>query len=450
MREGGARRWMIRLFVPLVATGASLLCILLWFSPAQAAVLSVMHLVASNYFPDPFGDTRAVLAVIECHRMGIDVYVRVPCDVPLERPHVYSSVWLLAAQTAITQDSTLVVGTAIMLGFCFSLYLLPPARTMLAAVLLTAAVFSNAVIFALWQANADVIVFVMLAITAASLLAPLPFRLAGYGLVLFAGALKFYPVAAMAAAMRERAAMFLILVFGSLAALAIFVWFYGRDALRAMKVVPHGWVTQMSGATILPTGLPLFPWGLRNVVEAPPMGPGGWLLWLSLTLACFSGAAVLSRSGLVSASVQGCTARERTFALIGCIIVLACFFAGQSLRYRDIFLLFILPMWANLAVEAGPRQVRMLFGAGALATIALLWFVHVTNGVDHLLTALGVPDKTGAVLIAMMWLARELIRWGLVTLVLVSAIPLCTTLPVPRAVRGMVQRIVPVQRRSTP
>ena len=437
------------MFAPAAATGAALLCILVWFSPARAMLLSVMHVAASNYFPLPFGDTRAVLAVIDCHRMGVDVYVRVPCDVPLQRPHIYSSVWLIAAQTTITQRATLRVGTIIVLGFCLSLFLLPPARSARAAALLTAATFSNVVLFALWQGNADVIVFVMLAGAASLLLAPLRYRAAGYALLLSAGALKFYPVVAVAAAVREKAAVCLAVAAGAALSLVLFIRLYGHDALRAMRLVPHGWVTQMSGATILPAGLPLLPWDLRHVVSAPPMGPGGWLLCLGLTLGSLAGAANLSRCGPLAASLESRPPRERVFALLGCIVVLACFFVGQSLRYRDIFLLFILPMWANLAVEARLPQVRRVFGAGALAVLALLWLVQVTNGLDHLLSALGVPERAGDVLIAVIWLARESIRWGVITLVMASLMPLSAACPTVRTVIGTARRMRATRRSTT-
>jgi len=154
-----------------------------------------MHVVASSYsqFDQPYADTYGLIGVMQCYRRGVDIYAFNPCDL-YNRPHVYSSVWLLGSRTPVTTAWTPFVGSALAIAFCVSLFLLPPARTRLGALILTAGVVSNAVIFACYQGNNDLVVFVMAAVAGRCLLGGLGARGAGYALLLAAGSLKFYPV----------------------------------------------------------------------------------------------------------------------------------------------------------------------------------------------------------------------------------------------------------------
>lgn len=410
----------LRLAAPGLASAVAALCIGLWAGGAAPAVMAAMHVVASNYFDRPFTDTSAVLGVMECYRAGVDIYVSNPCDVPWGRPHVYSSVWLLGARTSVTPAATMEVGTAMLAAFCSSLFLLPPARTGGAAVLLALAMLSNAVIFALFQANADIIIFVMTVVAAALLTRATAQRMGGYALILAAASLKFYPLTLMATALQERLRIFLIVTACSLVAFAAFVWAYGSDVPRAMKVVPTGWITQMTGATVIGTGLPIFPGGIRTVTTAPPLGTTGLLLTVLLSVACIVAAALVARTEAFGAAVSSLSVQERCFALLGCVTLVSCFFLGQNLRYRDVFVLMVLPAWANLAFARQRHRIRWLFGGSALLAVGLLWAVHVENGLDHALAALHVPDRVADMLVAAMWLARELCRWAFVTVMLAS------------------------------
>lgn len=425
-------RATVQLVAPGLVIALALLCILLWISGGEAVVMAVMRVVASNYQRAPFTDASAVLGVMQCYREGVDIYVSNPCDIPLGRPHVYSSVWLLGARTSITPASTMIVGTFMLLAFCLSMFLLPPARSRRAAILQTAAALSNAVIFSLFQANADVIIFVMIVVAAALVQRMLLLRIAGYALILAAASLKFYPLTLMVIALRERIWTFMTVSAFSLVAFAVFVWIYGSDVLRALRVVPTGWITQMYGATIIAAGLPIFPNGIRNVISAPPLTSLGLALTAGLSILCIGTSILVTRVRSIDLALRGLPSQEKCFALLGCIIMVSCFFSGQNLRYRDIFLLMLLPAWSNLATSTQPRVVKMLFGSATLLAISLMWAVLVENGIDHALTVLHVPEWIGGPAVALTWLMRELLRWVLVSVMLVTTICLVSELDLVR------------------
>ncbi len=410
---------LIRFLAPVLALGCLLTCIALWLAGQGHLVLLVMHVLASSYsqFDQPFGDTYGLLGVMQCYRQGIDIYVSNPCDL-YNRPHVYSSVWLLGARTAVTTAWTPFVGSALAVAFCLSLFLVPPARTFFGALVMTAGVLSNAVIFACYQGNNDLLVFVMVAIAGRGLLGSLGARSAGYALLLAAGSLKFYPAALMVIALRERARVLLSVACCAGVAFAAFVWAYGADALRVMRLIPGGKITQMFGAGIVGHGLAVFPYGLRASVSMPPWVWYGAAVEIALGVATVVGALLLLRKESIRGAIMALPAPEKIFAALGCVLILACFFTGQSYRYRGIFLLFILPALATLCTGAETRLARRGAAASALAIVGLLWSVHVGNGLDHVMAALNVPERAGGLIYAACWLVRELLWWAVIAVLL--------------------------------
>jgi hypothetical protein len=410
---------LVRFLAPVTALACTSLCIALWLAGFSRLVLRVMHLVASSYsqFDQPYADTYNVLAIMQCYRQGIDIYVSNPCDL-YNRLNVYSAVWLLGAHLPVTTASTLLVGSALAVAFCLSLFLLPPARTRLGAFVLTAGVLSNAAIFACYQGNADLVVFVLVALAGRGLMGGLGARVAGYALLLGAGSLKFYPVALMVLALRERIQVLLAVAACACVAVAAFVWVDGADAVRAMHLIPGGKVTQMFGASVIGRGLAVFPGGLRASVAAPHWVWYGAIVEIACCAAVAAGAWRLFQHRGLRGAITALPAPEKIFAAIGCVLILACFFSGQSYRYRGIFLLFVLPAAVTLCAAAGDQFVRRGAAALALAIVALMWSVHIGNGLDHAMTVVGVPDRIGGLVYAAWWLAREMLWWAIIAVLL--------------------------------
>ena len=375
----------------------------------------ILHVLASRYSQSEtsFIDTYQLLGVMQCHRQGIDVYVSNPCDL-YGRPHVYSPAWLLGSLAPVTTAWTPVVGCTLAVLFVASLFLLPRARTGRQAVFLSLGILSNSVMFGVNQGNADVLIFVLCAVAGCLLLRTLPSRLAGYALFLLAASLKFYPITLMALAARERVRVLAALFLVSVLSVAAFVLLCGQDTLRALRMVPTGKITQMSGAKVLAQGLSIFPYGIRGSDEAVAVSPFSAAVTALLLAGVLAFSFRLWRWDAVRGAVAALTEEESVFLGIGCVLLLGCFFTGESYRYRGVFFLFVLPGLTALWREARAPAARAVFGTAAAAIVFLLWSVYAGNGMDSAMTALGVPDAAGSLAFAAFWLVRELLWWGVV------------------------------------
>ena len=65
-------------------------------------------------------------------------------------------------------------------------------------------------------------------------------------------------------------------------------------------------------------------------------------------------ATVLAQRGTMTDRIQSLSAAESTFLLIGCVLLLGCFFTAQNLAYRGICFLFVLPALNAVALRPEP------------------------------------------------------------------------------------------------
>jgi hypothetical protein len=85
-------------------------------------------------------------------------------------------------------------------------------------------------------------------------------------------------------------------------------------------------------------------------------------------------------------------------------VTLGCFFAGQSINYRAIFLLMVLP--ALLALREVPMQgaARVVVGLSAPAIVVIMW--------GECFRRLAIPVLYE--LQCAVWLVREIAWWGVI------------------------------------
>jgi hypothetical protein len=72
----------------------------------------------------------------------------------------------------------------------------------------------------------------------------------------------------------------------------------------------------------------------------------------------------------------------------------------------------------TLCAAGGNRIVRRGAAALALAIVALMWSVYISNGLDHAMTIVGVPDHVGDLVYAAWWLTREMLWWAVISVLL--------------------------------
>ena len=362
----------------------------------------------------PFMDMDTILSWMECYRQGIDVFVQNPCDV-LDRLMAYSPVWLLGAHLHLNTSWTPIVGVGLNLIFLVSLVMLPPARTWRGMSVLIAATLSNSVVFAVQLANADLLMFVLLLLAGLAALRQLPTRLMAYPLIVAAALLKFYPVAALIIAVRERLGWFLLAVVFSAASLGAFVYIDAADIPRALRFVPSGDDLYMIGARSLPHGLQKI---LPQVYAALSISPGVVQAVLCIVTVILAVRLALRRD-LVDAFAL-LSESERVFLLLGCVVLVACFFTGQSYRYRAVFFLFVLPAMTALWTERHSRFATLLFGITSICVVFLMWGYYLARSVGALVAMLPGPKVLGAAVKTGFWLGREMIWWWVIGVMLAA------------------------------
>jgi hypothetical protein len=370
-------------------------------------------------FRFPFVDISGSLAAWECTRQGIDVILSNPCDV-LQRGYNYSPLWMAAAPIPLGVDDTPAVGWGLDLLFIGSLALLPPPRHPLELMLVLAATLSTMVVFALERANPDILLF-MLAL-AAGLLAECrsELRVIGYCLALLGALLKYYPIMVLVTVTRETPAQFVATTIAIAVALVVFWARYHGQIAEGLATIAQGpYNTDLFAAKNLP-----FLLGEAAGSAAEPSS------WAPLVVRAYAGAiyatlvgccVVIGRrlfgSGTLTASLASLGGLERTFLVIGSSVIAGCFFAGQSIGYRGVFLLMVIPGLLALSRESDHNLRRLGIGT-SFVVVLLMWGeclrLALSGGLDYCLGT-GIIGSEGKFLF---WLVRELGWWWTVAVML--------------------------------
>jgi hypothetical protein len=361
-------------------------------------------------FRFPFVDASGSLAAWECARQGVDVIVSDPCDI-LQRGYNYSPLWMAAARIPLSVGDTIVVGWTLDVIFLMSLCLLPPPRRPLELVLLVAATLSTMVIFALERANPDLVLF-LLALAAGLLSAGrLPVRLFGYFLAVIAALIKYYPIMLLVVVFRERRAIFCLISVMLLGSLALFWIEYHAEISRGLPNIAGGrYDTDMFASKNLPfmTGMLaehiVQPSAYARLVGATTKAG----LYAILVGACLAICRRLLCFTELRAGLASLPRADRVLLVIGSAVMTGCFFAGQSIGYRGIFLLLILPGLLGIS-RTTVRELRVLSLASALVILLLMWG-------ECFRLALSGAGTGGAEIL--FWLLRELCWWWTASLML--------------------------------
>jgi hypothetical protein len=416
----GGHGAIARRMLPGVALLACLLIVAaLWIGGAHDTYFALFRLLGVPAFRFPFLDTHGELAVIDCHRRGLDVYLTNPCDA-LGRVHVYTPLWYRLGFLPIDTSWTPVIGFALALVFAASLLLLPPGRDWRAAGMICAATLSPAVDFALERGNADLLIFVLAALAAWLAVRRLPTRLLAFPLVVLATALKVYPATLLILALRERLVLCLAIAALSLAALLAYAAIEAAGLREMLAAVPGG------SPFIYAFGARDLPIGLGSVFGWPPAVLVGVQAALLLAVIFAAG-----RLDALRPAIGMLTPAEVAGLTVGAVLILGCFVTGQSGEYRAVHLLFVLPALTALAGTPGPARGLACWTAGVI--VLQLWADLASAPLDRLVAT--HASGAGAAML-LLWLAREIAWWWMVTVLLALLLAILRDLPVAAALRG--------------
>ena len=369
-----------------------------------------------DLFRWPFVDGYAVLSAVDCARQGVDVFVSNPCHV-IPGQFNYSPFLLLAKYLPITRHGTVFLGLAFAALFLGSLAALPPPRRKAEQALRVAVTLSPVPVFALERANFDVLVFGLVMMAGMILVHARRGRLLAYPILLLAGLLKYYPVVALVALLRERSRVVIVLGLCCGGALAAFVSLMGADILRSLATVPKGtYFAEAFGAVNLPRGL--------AALISDSLTLAGWWQRIGNGLLLLFGlySLISARRWVLDqdfrARFERLAEAESLPLILGALVMVGCFWASQSVYYRAIFLLPVLPGLLAMARPEGDADAwaTLLFRRLALLMIVVTWgeaprhvFVAWTNAPSGLATVGKLADLV-------LWLVRELAWWQLIAM----------------------------------
>ena len=395
-----------RLAIPIGVGCLYAIMVGLWLSGAHSLYFGALRLLGVEPFSFPFLDTHAVLSAAECGRQGIEVYLSNPCDV-LGRPHVYSPLWLAIVPASLGTGATGWVGASLDLVFLLSLAVVVRPRTVKELFILGAAAISPMAVYALERANNDLAVFLLVICGAIVFTAPRPFRLFSYGLFVAAGLLKYYPLVLLALIARERRRDALVTAAASVFTLILFGVAFYRELKTALTNIPaaSSYFTDAFSARNLPFGF----------AEALAGGASRTLIAVSL-LTVLSGLALartLRTVRLLGRERLDWAASETQFLVIGGLLVAACFFAGQNIAYRGIFLLPVLSGLVCLHRSVRDREVLRFCGQMIAAVLFVMWEECLRRALHAVIAPMPGEGLSSRVEV-FFWIGRELVWWWLV------------------------------------
>jgi hypothetical protein len=382
-------------------------------------------------FRFPFLDISAWLAVWECARQGVDVISANPCDV-LQRSYSCSPLWITGSVIPLGVSDTPVVGWLLGLVFLLSLSLLPAPRRLSELILILPATLSTMVVFALERANPDVLLFLMALTTGVLAECRLFFRILGYLLALLAALLKYYPIMILVIVFREAKSVFVALTMLVLGCLAVFWAEYNVDIARGLPSIAHGpYNTDLFAAKNLPA--------LLGEAAASAAAPSTWAPLaqrivtggLYATLLGFSLAICRQLSGIdqLRRALASLTRPERVFLVIGSAVIAGCFFAGQSIGYRGVYFLLVMPGLLAISRSSG-ADIRMLSLGTSIVIVLLMWGECFRLALHRALEHPGFPEAFGGQPELLFWLCRELAWWWTVSVMLTVLVDFFRVSPV--------------------
>lgn len=354
----------------------------------------------------PFLDLHAVMSAIECRHRGVDVYAANPCDA-FGRVHIYGPLWLRLPLAFADPALLRPLGLALAAAFGASLFLLPPAPPGRARWAVLLATVSPVVAFALERANADLLIFLIVLAGARLLAGGQGARIAGHGLFVLGGLLKFYPLALLILLLRERPGVMFALVLVAAAIVRATVGAFGDETQRAIANIPTQAVFWGSFAA---HNLPL---GLLQLTATPAAAAAALAVGLAVSATALWR---MLRAPALAAGLAALPPPARAMLLASAVLVAGCFLAGENIEYRAIFLLPALP-----ALLAQPATAGTAWLAAALMwePLARRLAAPLAPGTE------GLPGWPGALL----WGAHNLAWWWLAGVLLAVALLLLRDAP---------------------
>jgi hypothetical protein len=413
-----ARLHLFARIAPSLAGLAALFVVMgLWLGGVHSAYDDLLRFWGIVPFQFPFADIDGSLAAWDCARRGVDIIISDPCDI-LKRPYNYSPFWMTIDWIPLGSADRVGVGLALGTGFLVSLSALPPPLSATEMVLRIAAVLSTMVVFAIERANPDMLIFILVILMLSLLRRSLIARLLAYCIAFLAGAIKYYPFILLSLIVRERIRVLFPAVIAAIIGLLFFFHIYAVQILEGLPSIASGLpFGDMFGDKNFLFGIVLV---VRHITGSSNYAANAAIAatMLLIMVLVWGEVKLWSRSNL-PAALYRLDERCRLALFAGVLLLLGCFFSGQSVGYRGIFLLLVLPGlfalgrddaagWAASAARWAAFSVPPLMWAEALR----FWIHLAVSGHYPPPGFISVLDQPFDFLV---WCVREIVWWCLMS-----------------------------------
>ena len=421
------------LIAPILAAAAAAVLAYL-FVHDHAFYLAIFRTVSISAYPEPFNDWSSLSSAVTCWQKGVDVYVHNLCFAR-NPDEGYNYGPLLLRLGFITNDPVAIKATSIAFGALFlaTVALTNRPRTGLGLLATILALVSSATMVAIERAGLDLMIFVATALLAALLIRSGVFRALGYAIVAILALLKFYPFVLAIMAVRERLRGFLLASVAMTAVVAVPIALTLDQTRSAMaNIGPGRLFANLIGAKNLPDGL------IELVGQRVHLDPASAALLVSLgrpaillgLVACALALAITLVRGGLATGYRSLRPFDAALLACGAALLVGCFFVGNSILYRAIFLLLALPGLLRLATLLQPGFTRLVIRATCIA-IPAACSINVIHALVNLVTA---PGSIGR---AIDWVVMELAWWLIIAVLIGVLITVVTASPIWADLRRM-------------
>jgi hypothetical protein len=358
----------------------------------------------------PFEDTRVVLAAIQCHREGLNVFETNPCDV-LGRLHIYSPIWLAFSPLGLGNADVPWIGTAMGLGFLLACAAISNPTTLRETGLYLLALFSQSIALALERGNFDMLMFILVAASCWFFVRGPAGRAVAYVTIYGAAILKFYPLVAYGIALAEKPGRMVAVALGVAFAWALFFFFDWHDLSRLWLLAPH--TDPLNDA-----------FGSVNFAQATAHLAGrlapnqrarfdvlAVYLHGAMAIAAVIVSVALARRMIAAGFRVRSTSVSDFLFLCGGLITLFAFFTTQNPPYRAMWLLPLMPMLLERRRASASVSARAWLAGGLAVLILLLWL-------EFLHTRIGLLTRSAAAQDLFAYAVREPLWWASVVAIM--------------------------------
>jgi hypothetical protein len=200
--DGSTRGRTVLRYLPAIAfVGVFVLLAVTYLAGRQHLYFAILNKLGFTPYLPPFIDAKVVLSAADCHAQGIDVYRVNPCD-PLGRVHIYSPLLLYLPSLGLHASSATLLGLFFAALFAVALGLVFRPSTGRQALGYVLATLSYPIAFAVERGQFETVIFFLAALACVLYERSFRSRCVGYGLMVLAGLLKFFPIALLVLAVK--------------------------------------------------------------------------------------------------------------------------------------------------------------------------------------------------------------------------------------------------------